>query len=301
MKTEKTNFGGNPPAKSPDGETAPVKEDAKKETEGNRKSQGVEKLPNSAEEKPKTDRKEPKKQVKDSLPQNEKQEMASTKSKDIDGGDEKQNGDHEGIVGDKERKIAEKKMGGNVEKEDPAPENKPKDSKKVKTNGRKRDKSEGGEGAKVKKKPKHGDVAVKNEETRRMSDTSESTKNPRSASRESDASQTSKKSNNVFAETITAGLAEKPKKERRRRKTKTDDLGVVNLGVDNEENKNKIGTSKVKQHSDKEAKKRSEVRESPSLKDKTGNFLFTLCCLHKKCPVRICACRSNVPSKYNHI
>ena len=276
MTMEKTNFGSDPPAKAPDGETMPPKEDAKKETEKKEKSQALTKQPNPVEENEKPDKTESKNQNKDSLSQIKKQEIVSVQTKDIDSNKEE-------MVYEKEVKMVEATTGAVVEKttpkEDPTSENKIKDSKKKNTKAgkkvehRTRDKSEGGEGNKVKKKsraPKQDKDAVKCDETPRMSDTSEKTRMPRSASRESDTSQTSRKSNNVFGEKITAGLVEKPKKERRRRKTKKEDLGVVNVGANNEENKSKIGTSTDKNSGEKEDKKASDVRESPSLKDSKG-------------------------------
>ncbi|XP_028401556.1 neuronal acetylcholine receptor subunit alpha-4-like isoform X2 [Dendronephthya gigantea] len=148
-------------------------------------------------------------------------------------------------------------------KEEPAAENDEKRSKKKgkkegKKDGRKkRNKSEGddeGDGEAVEKKP-----VVSVEDQGRESDASQNVRNSRSASRESNNSQTSKKSNNIFANTVAPGLASTHKKERRRERPKKD-LGVVNMGADNERNKNE-------NNSNEEEKKASGVREAPSLKD----------------------------------
>ena len=281
VTTDKTNVKADPPAKSPNCETKPHKEDTKRATKENESTKRDATLPNIEERKPEADKIKSSKESEDSLPQN-------NKTKGIDGVDEKQDGnDHE--KDDREKKRAKKKMRENFDKTtskaDPVPEYEVKDSEKVKkkegdrVKHKKREKSEEGEGEKAEKKPKalkveNGDA--KFDETRRVS---ENIRSSRSASRDSNTSQTSKKSNNVFGETITAGLAEKPKKERRRRKPKKD-LGVVNLGADNEKDTSKEIGKKNEKDGDEEVKKKCHVRELPSLKHKTGSFFVLFVVVH---------------------
>ena len=287
MIKEKTNFAGDSPASGPGHPAASPEKERKEVTEGNEKKKPIENLPDNVDRKPETKNKQTAMQNEDSLPEHTKREKTFTKTKDTDSPEKKLNNDDHGKADGNENKIVKKLSEENLEntklEDDSNLENEAENAKKVEKKGnkkrKKRDKSRGDESGAVKQKLKPLNEC-KTSDAPEESDKAENVRDSRSASRESNTSQTSKKSNNVFGDTVAQGLAGKPRKERHRKKPKKKDLGVVNLGADNEE-KPQTEEKKVTEDTkeSKESQKEIVLREAPSLKDKTGKItIFTSCC-----------------------
>ena len=258
-------------------------------------------LSNNTDKKPATDSEQTAVKNKDPPPEYTKREKRVATTQGTDSSDKKLNDDNPRNEDENGKQIVKKRSKENLEnmklKENETSDNEVENAKKAEKNSKKkrkkRDKSRGDEfeAVKPKLKPLKED---KTEDTPRESDKTDNIRDSRSASRESNNSQTSKKSNNVFGDTLTQGLAGKPKKDRNRRKPKGKDLGVVNLGADNEdkksgdkkqteekkESKEKKESEEKKEIDEKETGKSQKaiaVREAPSLKNKTGKIVI---CTH---------------------
>ena len=259
--------------------------------------------PNHTDKKPATESEQTAGKNKDPSFEYTKKEKRVATTQGTDSSDKKLDDDNPKNEDENGKQIVKKRSKENLEnmklKENETSDNEVENAKKAEKNSKKkrkkRDKSRGDEfeAVKPKLKPLKED---KTDDTPRERDKTDNIRDSRSASRESNNSQTSKKSNNVFGDTLTQGLAGKPKKDRNRRKTKGKDLGVVNLGADNEDKKNedKKDTKEKKGSEKKESEEKKEideketgksqkaiaVREAPSLKNKTGKIIIcTICSL----------------------
>lgn len=278
MATETTNFGADSLANSPD-VVKPVQEQPLRVSIKNEGQERLKKLPDNMEIKPETDTNETNETIvenEDSIQQGEKKEETNEFGK----GDEKQCSYDQGNMDKKVKRAAKKKKkvkaDNSKSNDDPDVENEAKSSKKtrMKKSKKKQEKSKGvveeavEKKAKVLEKEKHDDNCTE-------SKTSRSIPNLGSASHESITSEKSKKSNNIFAATVAPGLAaEKPKKGRRRKKPKMENDGVDNPGAENEEENNVENAT-----DDTKCEVNTDVRKSPSLKEKTGNNCCSFWCV----------------------